>query len=352
MPERKNRAIYLFQAGKAKFRRVLVDTCAAKKYNINNMETDKNENVAIPDKQTFVRAIVKKYAIITLGCLLYSLGISLFVEPANLTAGGMTGISLIINKLTGFNTGYLIIILNVPMVIIGFIYLGWKFMASTAYATVLSGLLMRLWDFIFGENVLNWLHLTDSPIVNAATGAVLFGIGMGLIFRMGSSTAGTDIIVKILRKKFRHIKTSMFSLLTDLVIVGSSFFTNAIAEGTFNLDKLFYSILLVVVFTFIFNHVLYGGDSAQLVFIITGKEKAEQICKRILTDLDSGVTYLDGEGGYTGDEKKILFCVVKPYLYPHLRDVVAKVDKTAFMVVTSANEIYGYHYKNQDDEEL
>lgn len=316
------------------------------------MKTAKNDNIVTLDKKTVVRATAKKYAIITLGCLLYSLGISLFAEPANITAGGMTGVSLIINKLTGFSTGYLVILLNIPMVIIGFIFLGWRFMASTAYATAVSGLLMRLCDFICGESVLNCLPFTDNILVNSIIGGALFGAGMGLIFRMGSSTAGTDIIVKILRKKFRHIRTSMFSLLTDLIVVGGSFFTNAIADGYYDLDKLFYSLLLVVVFTIMLNRVLYGGDSAQLVFIITSKEKADLICKRILTEVDSGATYLNGEGGYTGEEKKLLFCVVKPYHYPHLRDVVAQEDKSAFMVVTSANEIYGFGYKNQDDEEL
>ena len=316
------------------------------------MKTAKNDKIATLDKKTVARALIKKYAIITLGCLFYSLGISLFVEPANLTAGGMTGISLIINNLTHIPTGYLLIILNVPMVILGFIYLGWRFMVSTAYATAGSGLLMRLWDFVFGEKVLNCLPFTDSILVNTVIGAVLFGIGVGLIFRMASSTAGTDIIVKILHKKFRHIKTSIFSLLTDLVVVGASFFTNAIVDGYYDVDKLFYSLLLVVVFTVVLDRVMYGGDSAQLVFIIAGKEKAEQICKRILKDVDSGVTFLKGEGGYTGEEKKVLFCVVKPYLYPQLRDVVAQEDKTAFMVVTSANEIYGYRYKDQDEEDI
>ena len=315
------------------------------------MENAKNGKITAPDKKTVVRALIKKYVILTIGCLLYSLGISLFVEPANLTAGGMTGISLIINSLTGFNTGYLLIILNVPMVIIGFIFLGWRFMVATAYSTAASGLMMRLWEHVFGDKVLDCLPFTHNPIVNCVIGAVLFGIGMGVIFRMGASTAGTDIIVKILRKKFRHIKTGMFSMIIDLIVVGTSFFTNAAITGAYDVDKLFYSILLVVVFTYAFTRVLYGGDSAQLIFIITDKEKAEQISTRILKEVDSGVTFLEGEGGYTGDAKKILLCVIKPYLYPHLRDVVAREDKSAFMIVTSANEIYGYRYKNQDDEE-
>lgn len=316
------------------------------------MRTEKNGEEATTDKKTVALATTKQYAIITLGCLLYSLGISLFIQPANLTAGGMTGISLIIYKLTGFNTGYSIIILNVPMIILGFVFLGWKFIVSTGYATVVSGLLMRLWEFAFGEKALNLLPFTDNVLVNCVIGAVLFAIGMGLIFRMGASTAGTDIIIKILRKKFRHVKTSTLSMMTDLIIVGSSFFTDYDLGLSERFNTLFYSVLVVVVFTYVFKRVLYGGDSAQMVFVITGKEKAEAICKRILTEVDSGVTFIEGEGAYTGDEKKILFCVIKPYLYPHLRDVVAQEDKHAFMVVASANEIYGVHYKNQDDEEL
>lgn len=313
------------------------------------MKTEKNGATSAPDKKTVALTITKNYLIITLGCVLYSLGITLFIEPANLTAGGMTGISLIINKLTDFNTGYLLIILNVPMIILGFIFLGWKFIVSTGYATVVSGLLMSFWEFLFGENVLDVLKIftQTEPIVNAAFGAVLFAVGMGLIFRMGASTAGTDILVKILRKKFRHIKTSSFSMITDLIIVGSSLFTT-----DYNWNKLFYSILVVVVFTYVFKRVLYGGDSAQMVFIITNNEKAEAISERILKEVDSGATFLNGEGAYTGEEKKILFCVVKPYHYPHLRDVVAQEDKNAFMIVTSANEIYGKHYKNQDAEEV
>lgn len=302
---------------------------------------------ANPTQKIIVRGLFKKYLIITIGCVIYSLGISLFVQSADLTSGGMTGVALIINNLTGFNTGYLVILLNIPMVVLGFIFLGWRFMVATTYATTLSGLLIRLFDFIFGEKVLNCLPFTDTPVVNAVCGGVLFGAGLGLIFRMGSCTAGTDIIVKILRKKFRHIKTGVFSMILDFIIVGSSLFVT-----NYDIDKLFYSIVLVVVFTFMFTRVLYGGDSAQLVFIITSKDKAEIIRRCILTEVDSGTTCLEGEGGYTGEEKKILLCVIKPYSYPHLRDVVAREDKSAFMVVTSANEIYGYHYKDQDAEEM
>lgn len=305
----------------------------------------KNEKSADPWKNSAVRQTIK-YLIITLGCLLYSLGVSLFIEPAHLASGGMTGISLIIHEVTGFPSGYLYIILNVPMLILALVFFGWKFLLSTGYATILSGLLIRLWEYVFGEKVLNVLPFSQNVLVNAVVGAVLFAVGMGLIFRMGASTAGTDVIVKILRKKFRHIKTGIFSMTTDMIVVGCSFFTN------YDLDKLFYTALLVVVFTVIFDMVLYGGNTAKMVLIISEGEKAEAICQRVLKEVNTGATFLDAQGAYSKENKRVLLCVVKPYLYPRLRDVVKQEDKRAFMIVSSAKEIYGEGYKDQDAAEL
>ncbi|MDE7379789.1 MAG: YitT family protein, partial [Clostridia bacterium] len=292
-----------------------------------------------PNKKKIALKVIKQYAVITLGCLLYATGISLFVEPANLSSGGMTGISLIINAVSGFPTGYLYIILNVPMFILGLIFFGWKFLLSTGYATVVSGLLMRLGKFAM-HNWIKMTSFTDNVLVNAVVGAVLFGIGMGLIFRMGATTAGTDVIVKILRKRFRHIKTGMISLVTDMIIVGCSFFVH------YDINKLFYTALHVVVFTLVFDWVLYGGNSAKTIFIITTRDKYQQIVNRILKEVDTGATMIDAKGAYSQTDKVMLMCVVKPFLYPRLRDVVHEEDKKAFMIVSSAKEIYGEGYQN------
>ncbi len=299
-----------------------------------------------PSRLPAVLAQLKKYALITLGCIIYSLGISLFIEPANLSSGGMTGISLIINAVSGIPTGYLLIILNIPVFIIGFIFFGWAFLLSTGYATTVSSLLMTLWSHIFGAEGFNLLPLTDNVIVNAVTGGVLFGVGMGLIFRMGASTGGTDIFVKLLRRRFRYMKTGMISMTTDMTIVLCSLFVHP------DLETLFYTALSVVVFTLMFDFVLYGGNTAKMVFVISSGEKAEKICDRVLNEVDSGATFIDAQGAYSRENKRILLCVIKPFLYPRLRDVVKEEDKSAFMIVSSAKEIYGQGYKNQDDAEL
>lgn len=314
------------------------------KKNKNEALAESGETAPVQSKSKIVLNLIIKYLVITLGCILYAAGISLFVEPAELSSGGMTGISLIISKVTGFYSGYLYIILNIPMFVLGLIFFGWKFLVSTSYATIVSGLLMR-----FGKFALyNWFKhpFSQNVMINAVIGGVLFGVGMALIFRMGASTAGTDVIVKLLRKKFRHLKTGMISLITDMIVVGCSFFVN------FDFDKLFFTALHVVVFTLVFDFVLYGGNSAKTVFIITAREKCENVVRRILKEIDTGATLLDAKGAYTNADKVMIMCVVKPFLYPRLRDVVHEEDKHAFMIISSAKEIYGEGYQNPEDAEL
>ena len=113
-----------------------------------------------------------------------------------------------------------------------------------------------------------------------------------------------------------------------------------------------YTVISIVVFTLTFDWVLYGGNSAKLVYIISTDEKSALISDRILKELDIGATYVDGEGAYTGNDKRIIMCAVKNFLYPKLRDIVKDADPEAFMIVSSAKEIYGEGYKNHFDDEL
>lgn len=289
---------------------------------------------------------VLKYAVITLGCVIYSLGVALFLDANNLASGGVTGIAIIISHLIDserLSTGLLIIIINVPLFILGAIFFGRKFTLSTIFATVLSSLFIELWGFLFSDKI---PVAGDNILLSALIGGTLFGLGLGLIFRMGSTTGGTDIIVKILRKKFRYIRTGVISMIIDVTIVCVSALINK------NFELTCYTIVAITVFTLVFDWVLYGGNSAKLVYIITTNEKSEAICVKILKELDVGATYVDGEGAYTGKEKRIIMCAIKNFLYPRLRDVVREADPNAFMIVSSAKEIYGEGYKNHTDEEL
>jgi uncharacterized membrane-anchored protein YitT (DUF2179 family) len=304
------------------------------------------------EKKKILFDYLKRYAIITIGCIFYSLGVSVFLDAGGLSSGGATGIAIIIHHvleyfgITALDTGVILIIINIPLLVIGTIHFGKNFLASTVYTTVLSSLLMTFWKYIFAA----YLPITQNMLISAVFGGALFAVGAGLIFRMGGSTGGTDIPVKILRKKFRHIKTGMISMVSDIIVVAASYIVFYALGDADSLDVLFYTIVSVCVFTTVFDWVLYGGNSAKMIYIITSDEKAQAICHRVLHELDTGATFMDAEGAYSGEHKRILLCVVKPFLYPRLKDVVYEEDKKAFIIVSSAKEIYGEGYQNPNDE--
>ena len=315
---------------------------------IGEYKMDKNQ----PQKKLnkiVVKQFLKRYGIITLGCFVYSLGISLFLDPHDLASGGVYGISVIIRYLCGryfgwywLETWMLIIALNVPLFILGAVFFGRNFIISTIYSTVLSSLLMSLWTNVLAHII----PISSDKLICALIGGALFGLGLGLIFRMGSTTGGTDIIVRILRKKFRYIRTGFISMCIDFTIV----LISTIVMQDF--EHGCYTVISIVLFTSLFDWVLSGGNSAKLIYIISTEEKSKIICDRLLKELDVGATYIDGEGAYTGESKRIIMCAAKNFLYPKLRDIVHEVDPHAFTIVSSANEVYGEGYKEPTDGDL
>lgn len=288
--------------------------------------------------------IVKNCALILVGCIVYSLGVSLFLDANALASGGVTGIAILIDYVTNgvVGTGWLILIINIPLFIIGLIFFGKKFIVSSLVSTALSSGLIELWDFA----IVPHMPAVSNTLIPALIGGALYGCGLGLIFRAGSTTGGTDIIVKLLRRKFRHMKSGIISMSIDVIIVAASWFVYK------DLELLLVTAVSIIVFTFAFDWSLYGGNSAMLVHIVTTEDKAAAICRGILVELDISATIFDGKGAYTGDDKTVIMCVVKNYVYPRLRDIIKEHDSDAFTIVSSAKEIYGEGYKPHDAEEL
>lgn len=288
--------------------------------------------------------IVKNCALIFVGCIVYSLGVSLFLDANALASGGVTGIAILIDYVTNgvIGTGWLILIINIPLFIIGLIFFGKKFIISSLVSTALSSGLIELWDFA----IVPHMPAVSNTLIPALIGGALYGCGLGLIFRAGSTTGGTDIIVKLLRRKFRHMKSGIISMSIDVIIVAASWFVYK------DLELLLVTAVSIIVFTFAFDWSLYGGNSAMLVHIVTTEDKAAAICQGILVELDISATIFDGKGAYTGADKTVIMCVVKNYVYPRLRDIIKEHDSDAFTIVSSAKEIYGEGYKPHDAEEL
>lgn len=294
-------------------------------------------------KKSIALKILKQYFIITIGCIIFSLGVALFLDANKIASGGVSGLAIILSHITPLKmTGIWIIILNVPLFILGAVSFGRYFIISTLYSTVVSSLLIELLNFLLKA----YLPLTNDIIIAGVIGGGLMGLGLGIVFKMGSTTGGTDILVKFLRKKFRYIKTGIISLIIDLIIIGISLIV-------FKEPKLtFYTVISLIVTTVALDWVLYGTESAKLVYVITDGEHASLISEKILKELDISATFIDGEGAYTGNEKRIIMCAIKKVQYPKLCDYIHEIDPRAFTIVTSAKEIYGEGYKDHKDHEL
>ena len=273
---------------------------------------------------------MKKYITITIGTFLYSAGISLLLDPNNLAPGGVSGISIILNKLTPVTTGTWILLINIPLLIIGWIRLGSKMMLGTVYATVLSS---------FFTNLLTLLPpLTDDILVAALLGSLCTGTGIGLVFRAGATTGGMDIVVKLLRRKYPYLKSGTIFLMLDMTVVITSGFLFR------NLTIAVYAGMAVLLNSRVMDAILYGQDEARLIYVIS--DHPEEIAKRLLADAEVGVTYLEGEGAYSEHNKQIIMCVTRKQQSVRVVDIVKEEDSGAFLIISSASEVFGQGYKN------
>lgn len=283
------------------------------------------------------RKRIKNFIMMTLGAIIYAAAVSLLLDPNSLAPGGVTGISIILSRVIPIETGTLILLLNIPILILGTWKFGWKFIISTIYCIVIISPLTNFFSSHFGP-------VTEDLFLAALAGGALMAVGMGMVFKAKATTGGMDIIVKILRLKMPHLKTGNLFLLMDAVIVTCAAFVFQ------DIDRAMYAGMTVIVTSLALDVVLYGKDEAKLIYIIS--DKSEAITKRLLDDLDIGVTYVRGIGAYSGKEKNVIMCVVKKHIYPKIEDVVKQEDPHAFLIVSSAMEIYGEGYKNLFSEKL
>lgn len=298
-------------------------------------KTEKEREIQYLEKKTTLRR-VKDYIVITIASFIYAAAVSLFLDPNSLAPGGVTGISIILNRITNVETGTWILLLNIPILILGAWKFGGRFILSTIYCTVLTSLF---------TNVLTPMGaVTEDPFLAALAGAGLMALALGWVFKAGATTGGMDIIIKVLRLKMPHLKTGSLYLMLDTVVVTLSAFLFR------DIDRALYAGLVVFTASFLLDVVLYGRDGAKVIYIIS--DHPDSIAKRLLEELDIGVTYMQGSGAYSGKDKKVIMCVMRKQLAPKAEEVVKEEDPLAFMIVTSATEIYGEGYKSYFSEKL
>ena len=299
------------------------------------MTKEQQTEIRFEQKKTWKRRVLD-YLMITVASFIYAVAVSLFLDPNSLAPGGVTGIAILLNRLSGLETGTWVLIINIPIIILGMWKFGLHFILSTLYCTAATS---------FFINLLATLGVaTEDRFLAALVGGALMAVGIGLVFKAGATTGGTDIIVKLLRLRFPHLKTGSLFLITDAIIVTASAFVFK------DLDVALYAGLVVFVNSVLLDVVLYGRDGAKLIFIISDAHAS--ITKRLLEELDIGVTYISGTGAYSGKEKSVIMCVMKKQISAQVEVIVREEDPDAFMIVTSATEIFGEGYKSIYSEKL
>ncbi len=279
---------------------------------------------------------ISKYFYITMGCILYALAVSFFLDPNGIVPGGFTGLAMVVGEFIPLKTGTLTIILNIPLIILGIIKFGGRFLASSIYAVVVSSLLVDLFSI--------WGPLSTDPLLCALAGGALMAVGLELVLKEGATTGGTDIVVKLLRTKLKSFSAGTLFTVTDgLIVIASALIFK-------NIEIALYAIITIIVYSKIIDLILYGRDEAKMIMIIS--EKMDIITKRLLAELDVGATILDGTGAYSGQDKPVVMCVVRKHLAPKAMKIIRHEDPTAFTIISTANEVFGEGYKDHQQENV
>lgn len=283
--------------------------------------------------------LVKRYALILLGAAVYALAFDAFFVPNGVAFGGVTGLAQIIHFFVpALSVGALVIVFNVPLFLAGWRLLGGKLLVSSLFAMTASSLFIDLFPLIF-----TFAPMEDTLLACLAGGVVL-GMGLGIIFLQGSTTGGTEIVARLLKLKLAWLPMGKLLMAADLVVVA------LVALVFREINTALYGVVALYLSTFVMDRVLYGMDNAKVAYIISSKP--DEIAQVILHDLDRSVTFLQGQGGWSGAEKKVILCAFKQRQIVAMKETVRKADPDAFMIVTAAHEVLGEGFHGYLDDNL
>jgi uncharacterized membrane-anchored protein YitT (DUF2179 family) len=282
---------------------------------------------------------IQDYVLIAFGALIQAISLRIFFVPANLASGGVSGIAQLVNHFTGWPIGLMVFIGNIPLFILGWRFLGGhRFAMRTAVAIVaysfFTDLLLKIPAFTYYSNILI-NDLKGDIFLNALYGAIISGIGYGLVYRARGTSGGSDILARILNY-WRGVSMTQSYLIVDTAVILSAGFI-------FGWKQALYAMITLYVSGLVSETVLEGGETVRTAMIIT--RKPEDISARVLEDLERGITYLEGRGAYTGNSRPVLYCVVARAEVSTLKTIVNEIDPEAFMVIGVAHEALGEGFR-------
>ncbi len=282
-------------------------------------------------RRHFSWKIFRDYLFIALGALLQALAIRLFLVPAGLVNGGISGLAQIINHFTGLPIGLMILIGNLPLFVIGWRFLGGRrFTLRTAFAVVTISVFTDLLVFILPKD-----GLTSDLVLNTLYGGVASGIGYGLVYRGQGTSGGSDILARILNN-WKGISISQSYLLTDSLIM----FMGGLV---YSWENALYAIVMLYISGVAAEVALEGANVVRTALIITTEPEA--VTQQVLENMERGVTVLSGRGAYTGSDRPVLYCVITRSEVTQLKALVNEIDPRAFIVIGQAHEALGEGFR-------
>jgi uncharacterized membrane-anchored protein YitT (DUF2179 family) len=276
------------------------------------------------------RSILRRAIFLFLGAALVSVALEIFLVPNKIIDGGIVGISIIVSYLGGLPVGIFLFVLNLPFLYIGYKMIGKTFAFSTFYAIIIMSL---------GTTLLHPVPpLTIDPLLASVFGGIIMGIGVGLVIRSGGSLDGTEIIAILFNKRI-PFSVGEVVMFFNLFILGSAGFV-------FTWDRAMYSLIAYYIAFKMIDITIEGFDESKSVWIIS--ERFQEIGDALLDRLGRGVTYLQGEGGFTGDDKKVIFVVITRLEEAKLKSIVDDIDDSAFLAVGNIHDVKGGRFKKKD----
>ena len=288
-----------------------------------------NNKISLLRRRKTAMDWIKKYLVLIIGSLIYSAGLEIFLVPNNIIDGGIVGISIMASYLTGIPFGVYMLVLNLP-----FLYLGYKQIGKTfAISTIISIIALS----IFSEFLEPVPQITQDYFLAAIFGGIIAGAGVGLVIRQGGSLDGTEITAIILDRK-TSFSVGEVVMFFNLFILGAAGFV-------FGWDKAMYSLVAYFIISKMIDVVLKGLDESYAVMIVS--DEYEEIADALMHRLGRGVTYLHGQGAYTGDDKQVLYCVVTRLEVVKLKEIALEKDETAFVTINPVHDIVGGRFKKK-----
>ena len=285
-----------------------------------------------------MRKVLRSYAVITLGSVIFALAFDVFFAPNQIAMGGVTGLGQVVNALLPWaSVGAVSFVLNVPLFLAGWRLIGFHLLASSLFSMAVCSAAIDVFAALYPFAPMD-------PMLATLCGGALMGLGLGMVFSQGSTTGGTDVVARLLKLKLPWLPMGKLMLIPDFVVL------TLVTVVFGQIESALYGAVVLFVATRVMDLVLYGLDTSKVAYVIT--ERWQETVDALLGELNRGVTILRGQGAYTGAEKHVLLVAFKQKEIVHIKRAIHEIDPSAFMIVCDAHDVLGEGFGEYQKEEL